>query len=120
VRSAQFSPDETMIVTAGEDRTIRLWDVATGCEVRRLTGHNDWVWYVGFSHDGKTLVSAGFDNTVRLWDAHLEDTVARARALIQRDPPLLTLDELSRYNIGAPFEGEPTLVSCLASSAAQP
>jgi WD40 repeat protein len=117
VRSAQFSPDGTTLVTAGEDRTIRLWDVATGCEVRQFIGHNLEVWYAGFSHDGRTLVSAGFDNTVRLWDARLEDTLAHARALIQRDPPLFTQEERDRYAIGEPFLGEPIIESCLAATA---
>ena len=37
--------------------TVRLWDAATGAELRRLEGHTDWVWSVSFSPDGRTLAS---------------------------------------------------------------
>ena len=41
VRSAAYSPDGTQIVTASDDQTARIWDAATGQEVRTLSGHTD-------------------------------------------------------------------------------
>lgn len=64
-----FSPDGRTLVSAGEDRTVRLWDAATGKPIgTSLTGHTDWVGAVAFSPDGRTMASAGGDRTVRLWD----------------------------------------------------
>lgn len=100
VRTAQFSPDGKMILTAGEDKTARLWDAATGAELRQFTGHTDDVWYAGFSHDGKFIATTSFDGTVRLWDTHLEDSLNRARALIQRNPPVFNEEEKEEYEIG--------------------
>ncbi|HSJ57680.1 MAG TPA: WD40 repeat domain-containing protein [Anaerolineae bacterium] len=49
--------------------------------------------------DGKTIVTAGVDGTVRLWPASIEDLLAQVEPLIQRDPPLLTLEERQRYGL---------------------
>ena len=76
VYSVIFSPDGTRLASASQDATIRLWDVATGQEVRRLEqGDVFWVNSLAFSLDGIQLVSggasqssAGTSGKIRLWD----------------------------------------------------
>jgi WD40 repeat protein len=68
VRGVAFSPDETTLATGSWDKTMRLWDPATGQFLRELTGHTAYVYGVAFSRDGKLLASASVDQTVRLWD----------------------------------------------------
>ena len=63
-----FSPDRQRVATGGEDRTIRIWDVATATEQRVLTGPSDRVNALAFSPDGARLASANGDGTVRVWD----------------------------------------------------
>src|SRR5262249_35092453 len=43
VHRIAFSPDGRRALSAAKDNTIRLWDVATGKEIRRLEGHTNWV-----------------------------------------------------------------------------
>ena len=68
VKAAAFSPDSSLLATTAPDKTIRLWDVATGLPVRTLTGHTEIVFQPIFSPDGSTLLSGSLDGTARLWD----------------------------------------------------
>jgi WD40 repeat protein len=63
-----FSPDGQTLASASWDGTVRLWDVATWTEIRRLEGHSDWVLQVAFSPDGDLLASSSADGTVLLWN----------------------------------------------------
>jgi len=59
------------VVSASGDKTLRLWDVETGEELRTLKGHTGEVMACVFSPDGAQVVSAsgGADKSLKLWDA---------------------------------------------------
>jgi RNA polymerase sigma factor (sigma-70 family) len=67
-----FSPDGRMLATGGDDRSVRLWEVQTGIERRRIVGHKNSVFalLVAFSPDGRHLASASIDAPVLVWDAY--------------------------------------------------
>ena len=63
-----LSPDGKT-VAIGENRSVRLWDVATGKELlSEYQGHNSELKDLAFLPDGKTLVSSVWGNQVFLWD----------------------------------------------------
>ena len=63
----QPKPGGRGLAPGNKDFAIRLWDVATGKEVRRFEGHTEAVSQVAFAPDGKRLLSCGADRSVRLW-----------------------------------------------------
>jgi WD40 repeat protein/serine/threonine protein kinase len=69
VLSIRFSPDGRQLLTAGEDETARIWDIAAEKELQKpLHGHSWWVWSAEFSPDGGRIVTAGQDGQVVLWN----------------------------------------------------
>jgi WD40 repeat protein len=65
-----FHPDGKWLATASYDRTVKIWDLATGRDVRTLRDHSDAVYGLAFSPDGKWLASAAADRAVKVWDVH--------------------------------------------------
>lgn len=68
VYALTISPDGQYLVSAGEDRRIRLWDLTAGSMIKELRGHTDTVYSLAFSADGTLLSSGGLDNSVKVWD----------------------------------------------------
>ena len=68
MESVAFAPDGKTVFTGSRDETARLWDVATGKEIRAFKGHTDEVNAVAFAPDGKSVVTGCQDSIVRQWD----------------------------------------------------
>jgi WD40 repeat protein len=77
VRAVAFAADGTKAVSVGEDKAVRVWDLKTGRESRRLVGHAGGVSGVALSADGRRAVTAGEDGTVRVWDTLTGQEVRR-------------------------------------------
>ena len=67
VWNLSMSRDGKRALSASYDRTVRLWDVASGKELLQLTGHDGPVLGVAFLPDGQSCVTCSADGTIRTW-----------------------------------------------------
>ena len=65
---ASLSPDGSKLAVGGADKSIRIYDVASGKEIRKMDHHEDWVFGTVFGVDGKRLVSVGRDRAAKITD----------------------------------------------------
>jgi WD40 repeat protein/serine/threonine protein kinase len=62
------SRDGRFLATASADKTVKVWDAATGEQVLSLLADTRWAESVAFSPDGKRLATAGYDHTLKVWE----------------------------------------------------
>ena len=69
-----FSPAGRQIASSSFDKTVKIWDAATGELIRTLRGHRGLIFQVAYSPDGTRIASAGVDinrpsqpGELRLW-----------------------------------------------------
>jgi WD40 repeat protein len=89
IYSAVFTADGTSVLTASDDGSARLWNLADASSVP-LAGHRDDVDHARFSpdehlaRDGTKVYSASFDGTLRVWDL----ATGKSTALVEGDAPV--------------------------------
>lgn len=69
ISAIAFSADSQLVASGSWDNTLKIWDAATGVQIRALNGHSNRVTSVAFSPDGKLLASGSMDYTAKVWDA---------------------------------------------------
>jgi WD40 repeat protein len=66
---AQEWSDNMWIASAGNDKTVHIWNALTGQQCVIYRGHRDWVNAIAWSPDRSRVASASNDRTVQIWDA---------------------------------------------------
>lgn len=73
VNALAVTPDGKSLVSAGSDRTVRVWDVTSGKPLRSFQGHMTKVLALAIRGDGRQIASASDDGAIRLWDLNTTD-----------------------------------------------
>jgi WD40 repeat protein len=63
-----ISSDGAYALSASWDKSLRLWELATGNTTRTFVGHTNDVLSVSFSADNRQIVSGSRDRTIKLWN----------------------------------------------------
>ncbi|GHO86651.1 serine/threonine-protein kinase [Dictyobacter formicarum] len=69
IKKVAWSPDGTQIASASADKTVQIWEAATGKRNQIYHGHTETVYTLDWSPDGQSIVSASADGTIQIWDA---------------------------------------------------
>lgn len=68
VFAVAFSPDGKHLAAGFGDNGGRIWEVATGKDVSRLSGHQGPIHSLAYAPDGRLIATGSADQTIRLWD----------------------------------------------------
>lgn len=68
IHCVSYNKDYSLIVSASEDKTIKIWDVSIGICIKTLAGHLDRVNSVYFSPNSKYIVSTSDDCMIKIWE----------------------------------------------------
>jgi WD40 repeat protein len=134
VYALAFSPDGKILASAGFDRRIQLWDVATHRPLGSpWTGHRGYIFDLAFHPGGTLLAAGGQDGRVLLWKPMSHQLVGKpiisgcgsvlnvafssdGRTLVAGGGNCITLWDLAkRTSLGPPLVGDDSLVDLLAS-----
>ncbi|MBW2258149.1 MAG: hypothetical protein JRI25_26600, partial [Deltaproteobacteria bacterium] len=87
VRTVALTPSGDRAFSGGEDKLLKVWEVAPGEATRPDSGHEASLWDVRFRPDGTALASAGADGAVRVWDLETgeEQMVVRGHGEVLHD-----------------------------------
>ncbi len=62
-----FTPDGKRLVSGAADRSVKIWDVATGTRLYTLSDPTDGINTIALSPDGSRVAAGGLDKTIRVW-----------------------------------------------------
>lgn len=68
LHAALIMPDGKRIITAGDDRIIRIWDIGSAKVLKTLEGHQTQITSLQITSDGKSLLSYSIDGIIKCWN----------------------------------------------------
>jgi COMPASS component SWD3 len=90
ISTISWSPDSKVLASGSDDKSIRLWDTATGLAFPTpFIGHHNYIYSIAFSPKGNMLVSGSYDEAVYLWDVRAARVM---RSLPAHSDPVSAVD----------------------------
>uniref|UniRef100_A0A1A9Z0I1 Uncharacterized protein n=1 Tax=Glossina pallidipes TaxID=7398 RepID=A0A1A9Z0I1_GLOPL len=75
VRSVDFHPAGTMVVTGSDDKSVKVWRIPESKFLTSFTGHKNWLRSAKFSPNGKFVASCGDDKSLRIFDVNTRSCI---------------------------------------------
>jgi len=97
VNCVALTLDGKTVVSASDDKTLRVWNMTTGQTTHVLSDHSKRVRHVALTSDGKTAVSASDDETLRVWDL----VTGQTRHILSGHDNWVTYVALTSYGVTA-------------------
>jgi WD40 repeat protein len=63
-----ITPDGRRILSASNDKTVRMWEVASGNHLTTFSGHSAYVCSLNLSSDGNQVAAGAADGSIKVWD----------------------------------------------------
>lgn len=68
INAVCISPNDQLVASASQDKTIKLWRMPDLTPVMVLRGHRRGIWSIAFSPVDQAIASASGDKTIKLWN----------------------------------------------------
>jgi U3 small nucleolar RNA-associated protein 13 len=68
INAVCISPNDQLVASASQDKTIKLWRMPDLTPVTVLRGHRRGIWSIAFSPIDQAIASASGDKTIKLWN----------------------------------------------------
>ena len=65
--SIAAATNNLLVLSSGDDGTVKVWNAATGTAIKTFRGHGSWVRTCAFAPDGQSVLSGSGDGTARQW-----------------------------------------------------
>jgi WD40 repeat protein len=101
VAAVAYSPTGKELASASFDRTVRLWDLATQHEIRRMASHPDMALAIAFRPDAKQILSAGRNPLAKLWNIGAIEPTRSIGPFPTASQIVVTPDQQSLLALGA-------------------
>jgi WD40 repeat protein len=75
-----FSPDGEQLASTSQDGSVRIWNVATGNQLKTVFKAKDPTYDVAYSRDGSVLAAVGDDGFVRFWNTKTYELLLESKA----------------------------------------